>query len=179
MDKKFLNAEEISNYFDIPLNTIYRLSRAGKIKGIKIGKQWRYAKVDIEEILATGVSPRKLPARDISEFREKREYPRINCGIKCSYRIDIPAIKEFRSDTGCIRNISAGGIFLTDKTENLSNISIADPIELDFGLGKLQGIKTDGRAVRKEENGVVIYGVGIKFRNIDKAQQNEIIRYVG
>lgn len=179
MDKKFLSAEEISEYFGIPLNTIYRLSRTGKIKGIKIGKQWRYAKADIEEILATGVSPRKLPARKPEEFREKREYPRINCNIKCSYRIEIPAIKQFRSETGCIRNISGGGIFLTDKAENLANITAGDPVELDFGLGQFQGIKTDGRVIRRDENGIIIYGVGIKFRNINNECQNKIIEYVG
>lgn len=180
-EKKLLTANEISQCFDIPLNTIYRLSKNGKIRGIKIGKQWRYLKDDIERYLSTGTDFSLAPLRKSMEFSEKRQYPRMNCSSRCSYRITISSIKEFQSDTGSIRNISGGGVFLYDKPENLSHISIMDPVELEFEIQGKTGTKkivTEGRAVREGECGTVINGLGIKFRNIDKVNQEEIINYV-
>lgn len=176
LEKNFLTASEISQYFIIPLNTIYRLSKNGKIKGIRIGKQWRYSREDIERLISGGISPRTLPARRNLDFTERRQYPRINCNLNCRYKVYIPSLKEFQFITGNIRNISGGGVLLYDNPKNLINISIDDPIAFEFELTSghdLQKINTIGRVVRTSEN-----GVGIKFRNIDKNYQNEIINYV-
>lgn len=179
--KIFLTAEEIGKFFMIPLNTVYRLSKCGKIKGIKIGKKWRYLKEDIEELLSRGISPRILPARKNSEFKERRMYPRMNCNILCEYTLYIPSIKELHSITGIIKNISGGGIFLCDNSVNLAKISIGDPLELEFEVGEEDyiSINTKGRVVWGVENENRVYGIGVKFRNIDKEFQEKIINFVG
>ncbi len=57
-EKEFLNSKEVSRYFDIPLRTIQKLSQQGRIRAVKLGKQWRYKKADIEEYYS-------LPSRPI------------------------------------------------------------------------------------------------------------------
>lgn len=181
VEKNFLTAEEMGQFFMIPLNTIYRLTRSGKLKGIKIGKQWRYLKTDIEELISNGVSPRRLPDKRAECFVDRRTYPRMNCNILCSYSINIPSIKTFQSNSGSIRNISGGGVLIHDKPEKILQIEINDPMQLQFELTAEDGIKkiyTKGRIVRVAENRVGIFGVGVKFRNMGKDYQDEITNYI-
>ena len=42
--------------------TFYRWLRSGKIQGMKLGRQWRFRKDDIERFLSRPVEPRKLTA---------------------------------------------------------------------------------------------------------------------
>lgn len=39
---RVLTAKEVSDYLRIPLSTVYGLSKKGQLKGVKIGKHWRY-----------------------------------------------------------------------------------------------------------------------------------------
>lgn len=175
IEKRYLTADDISRHFSIPLNTIYRLSKLGKISGIKIGKQWRYLKDEIEQYI-TKTSQKYEP------LHERRLFPRINCNFECKYRVNISSIKEFKSDAGSIRNISGGGAFIYDKPQNLDHISEMDPIELDFEFACERGVKNIkvlARVVRKGQCGNVLFGLGIKFRDIDKDSLDEIIKYVG
>jgi len=48
-----LTSEEVSSMLRLPLSTLYRLTKNGKIKGLKIGKQWRYKKEDIISLVNT------------------------------------------------------------------------------------------------------------------------------
>lgn len=182
IEKNFFTAEEISRFFVIPLNTIYRLTRTGKLKGIKLGRVWRYLKTDIEELISTGICPRRLPAKRAECFVDRCIHPRMNCNISCGYSINIPSIKTFQSNSGSIRNISGGGVLIYDKPEKILQIEINDPMQLQFDVPAEDGIKTintKGRVVRLAENGVGIFGVGVKFRNIGKNYQDEITNYIG
>lgn len=177
-DKNFLNAQELSSYFRIPLNTIYRLTKCGKIKGVKVGKQWRYSKADIERILSGEVDLRSFDIHNSSKYEEKRAYPRMNCNFSCGYRTNIPSQNDFIS-YGFIRNVSGGGVFLYDAHANLDHIRVDDPIDLiiDFKSDTNNSgtvLDTKGRVVRKTSD-----GVGIKFRNIKEEYKNLITQYVG
>jgi excisionase family DNA binding protein len=44
----FLTTEEVLDYLQINLRTVYRLARAGKIPAIRVGRLWRFRKKDIE-----------------------------------------------------------------------------------------------------------------------------------
>ncbi len=46
-----LTAAEVSRMLRIPLSTIYDLAGKKKIRGLKIGKHWRFVAQDIEEYL--------------------------------------------------------------------------------------------------------------------------------
>jgi excisionase family DNA binding protein len=48
MDDVFLTAEEVLEYLQINLRTVYRLIKAGKIPAVRVGRQWRFRKADID-----------------------------------------------------------------------------------------------------------------------------------
>ena len=47
-DDVFLTTEEVLEYLQVNLRTIYRLIKAGKIPAVRVGRQWRYRKRDID-----------------------------------------------------------------------------------------------------------------------------------
>ncbi len=51
MPEKLMSAKELSEYLDIELRTLYRYISGGEIPAIKMGKQWRFRRVDIENWL--------------------------------------------------------------------------------------------------------------------------------
>jgi excisionase family DNA binding protein len=48
MDDGFLTTEEVLEYLQINLRTVYRLIKAGKIPAVRVGRQWRFRKRDID-----------------------------------------------------------------------------------------------------------------------------------
>ena len=48
IDESFLTTEEVLEYLQVNLRTVYRLIKAGKIPAIRVGRQWRFRKRDIE-----------------------------------------------------------------------------------------------------------------------------------
>ena len=71
IDETFLTTEEVLEYLQVNLRTVYRLIKAGKIPAVRVGRQWRFRKRDIDAWLdsqrprgggAARVSP-AIPAR--------------------------------------------------------------------------------------------------------------------
>lgn len=50
-DDVFLTTEEVLEYLQVNLRTVYRLIKAGKIPAVRVGRQWRFRKTDIDEWL--------------------------------------------------------------------------------------------------------------------------------
>ena len=44
----FLTTEEVLEYLQVNLRTVYRLIKAGKIPAVRVGRQWRFRKGDID-----------------------------------------------------------------------------------------------------------------------------------
>jgi excisionase family DNA binding protein len=68
----FLTTEEVLDYLQVNLRTIYRLIKAGKIPAVRVGRQWRFRKRDIDAWLDTS-----RPARGAGGDRGLTERPRI------------------------------------------------------------------------------------------------------
>jgi excisionase family DNA binding protein len=51
MDESFLTTEEVLDYLQVNLRTVYRLIKAGKIPAVRVGRQWRFRKRDIDSWL--------------------------------------------------------------------------------------------------------------------------------
>jgi excisionase family DNA binding protein len=74
IDETFLTTEEVLEYLQVNLRTVYRLIKAGKIPAVRVGRQWRFRKRDIDGWLdsqrprgaprpaATTPSPPQAPA---------------------------------------------------------------------------------------------------------------------
>jgi excisionase family DNA binding protein len=47
-DDHFLTTEEVLGYLQVNLRTVYRLIKAGRIPAVRVGRQWRFRKRDID-----------------------------------------------------------------------------------------------------------------------------------
>jgi excisionase family DNA binding protein len=47
-DEAFMTTEEVLEYLQVNLRTVYRLLKAGAIPAVRVGRQWRFRKKDIE-----------------------------------------------------------------------------------------------------------------------------------
>jgi len=71
MDESFLTTEEVLEYLQVNLRTVYRLIKAGKIPAVRVGRQWRFRKRDIDawlesqrpRVSRTAVAPGPAPQR--------------------------------------------------------------------------------------------------------------------
>lgn len=75
IDESFLTTEEVLEYLQVNLRTVYRLIKAGKIPAVRVGRQWRFRKRDIDAWLesqrprggaraaAAGAAPQRAAAQ--------------------------------------------------------------------------------------------------------------------
>src|SRR5512132_3339825 len=69
IDETFLTTEEVLEYLQVNLRTVYRLIKAGKIPAVRVGRQWRFRKRDIDAWLESQRSrqaPRSSPSRTVT-----------------------------------------------------------------------------------------------------------------
>ena len=52
-DEIFLTTEEVLEYLNVNLRTVYRMIRAGRLPAIRVGRQWRFRKRDLDAWLET------------------------------------------------------------------------------------------------------------------------------
>jgi excisionase family DNA binding protein len=62
MEEGFLTTEEVLDYLQVNLRTVYRLIKAGKIPAVRVGRQWRFRKRDIDAWLESQRSRNVRPA---------------------------------------------------------------------------------------------------------------------
>ena len=67
-DEGFLTTEEVLDYLQVNLRTVYRLIKAGKIPAVRVGRQWRFRKHDIDAWLESQRS-RQAPRATIAPAR--------------------------------------------------------------------------------------------------------------
>jgi excisionase family DNA binding protein len=74
MDETFLTTEEVLEYLQVNLRTVYRLIKAGKIPAVRVGRQWRFRKGDIDAWLdsqrprgGSSRAPVKAPLRAVTD----------------------------------------------------------------------------------------------------------------
>ena len=75
-DEVFLTTEEVLEYLQVNLRTVYRLIKAGKIPAVRVGRQWRFRKRDIDAWLDSqrtsplpGMPQESAPARKSGHHR--------------------------------------------------------------------------------------------------------------
>lgn len=73
-DEIFLTTEEVLEYLQVNLRTVYRLIKAGKIPAVRVGRQWRFRKRDIDAWLDTQ-RPRgeRTPSNATSDRAQARD----------------------------------------------------------------------------------------------------------
>ena len=65
IEETFLTTEQVLEYLQVNLRTVYRLIKAGKIPAVRVGRQWRFRKRDLDAWLdsqrARGWRPAAVP----------------------------------------------------------------------------------------------------------------------
>lgn len=77
MDEGFLTTDEVLEYLQVNLRTIYRLIKAGKIPAVRVGRQWRFRKRDIDAWLERHRAPRQSQDGASSDRIPRKTRPRI------------------------------------------------------------------------------------------------------
>jgi excisionase family DNA binding protein len=84
MDETFLTTEEVLEYLQVNLRTVYRLIKAGKIPAVRVGRQWRFRKRDIDAWLDSQrprgggrTTPAPSAPSEVVSQRQISERPRI------------------------------------------------------------------------------------------------------
>jgi len=79
-EKTFLNVDELSEYLDASLSTVYKLAQTGEIPAQKMGRQWRFSRERIDQWIASGQggafacgdgTPNAEQAPNMSSFRRE------------------------------------------------------------------------------------------------------------
>jgi excisionase family DNA binding protein len=65
MNSEVLTVQEVANYLRIDIRTVYRLAKRGDIPCIKIGRQWRFNRDDIKDLLSGGLRTREKIKSDL------------------------------------------------------------------------------------------------------------------
>jgi excisionase family DNA binding protein len=68
-DEGFLTTEEVLAYLNVNLRTVYRLIKAGSIPAVRVGRQWRFRKRDLDTWLE---SQRHSDAKAIAPVPSRR-----------------------------------------------------------------------------------------------------------
>ena len=82
IDESFLTTDEVLEYLQVNLRTVYRLIKAGKIPAVRVGRQWRFRKSDLDAWLEgqrarvpRGMEP--APARGSATRPARTARPRV------------------------------------------------------------------------------------------------------
>jgi len=57
--QNFLTTEEVLDYLQVNVRTLYRLIKMGRIPAIRVGRQWRFRKDDLDAWISRGGTERK------------------------------------------------------------------------------------------------------------------------
>jgi len=69
----FLTTEEVLEYLQVNLRTVYRLIKAGKIPAVRVGRQWRFRKRDIDAWLDSQRPRTERPAAPSAPIPSTRQ----------------------------------------------------------------------------------------------------------
>ena len=99
-DDVFLTTEEVLAYLQVNLRTVYRLIKAGKIPAVRVGRQWRFRKRDIDAWLD---SQRAAPAPPATAQQASQQASQTQPARNVCHRVlvvdDESSIREMLSKT--------------------------------------------------------------------------------
>ena len=75
IDETFLTTDEVLGYLQVNLRTVYRLIKAGKIPAVRVGRQWRFRKSDLDTWLDSQRARTSHPAQALPSTSQKTPTP--------------------------------------------------------------------------------------------------------
>ncbi len=77
MDETFLTTEEVLDYLHVNLRTVYRLIKAGTIPAVRVGRQWRFKRADLDAWLESQRSRKSRGAPAAAPAPASSDRPRV------------------------------------------------------------------------------------------------------
>jgi excisionase family DNA binding protein len=172
VEEGFLTTEEVLDYLQVNLRTVYRLIKAGKIPAVRVGRQWRFRKRDIDAWLESQRSrqpprpstarkpvapagrPRVLVADDEASVRDLLS----KTLALAEYEVDVAA--DGRAAVDRLRVLSYD-LLITDLkmpgVDGLSVIREARRLKADIPIIIITGFSTEASAIEAVNLGVSGY----------------------
>jgi excisionase family DNA binding protein len=171
-DGGFLTTEDVLDYLQVNLRTVYRLIKAGKIPAVRVGRQWRFRKRDIDAWLENQrprTSPRPVAVRSSNPVTGR---PRVlivddepsvrDLLLKtltlAEYEVDVAA--DGRAAVDRLRSLSYD-LLITDlkmpEMDGLSVIREARRLKADIHVIIITGFSTEATAIEAINLGVSGY----------------------
>ena len=171
-DEGFLTTEEVLDYLQVNLRTVYRLIKAGKIPAVRVGRQWRFRKRDIDvwlesqlprkaaraapsrTIPAHAGGPRVLVADDEASVRD------LLSKTLALAEYDVDVVPDGRSAVDRLR-VLPYDLLITDLkmpgVDGLSVIREARSLKADIPIIIITGFSTEASAIEAVNLGVSGY----------------------
>jgi excisionase family DNA binding protein len=171
-EEGFLTTEEVLDYLQVNLRTVYRLIKAGKIPAVRVGRQWRFRKRDIDAWLESQRSrqtsrpsttrsvatpagrPRVLVADDEASVRD------LLSKTLALAEYDVDVAPDGRSAVDRLR-VLAYDLLITDLkmpgVDGLTVIREARRLKADIPIIIITGFSTEASAIEAVNLGVSGY----------------------
>ena len=172
----FLTTEEVLDYLHVNLRTVYRLIKAGKIPAVRVGRQWRFRKSDIDAWLesqqattvpaVTDAAPVRRTARQ-SEGRPKVLVVDDEASIRdllsktlalADYEVDVASDGQSALDR---MRLSPYNLLITDLKmpgmDGMSMINEARRLDAELPIIIITGFSTEASAIEAVNTGVSGY----------------------
>jgi excisionase family DNA binding protein len=172
-DEIFLTTEEVLEYLQVNLRTVYRLIKAGKIPAVRVGRQWRFRKRDIDAWLDAQRPHADRPVASAADRRPRAaERPRVLVvDDEASIRELLSktlALAEYEVDTApdgraAVERLRLGhyDLLIADlKMPGLDGLSLireAKRLNVDLPVIIITGFSTESSAIEAVNLGVAGY----------------------
>ena len=171
-DEIFLTTEEVLEYLQVNLRTVYRLIKAGKIPAVRVGRQWRFRKRDIDAWLDAQRPRGERSGVGLAERQTRAEHPRVLVvDDEASIRELLSktlALAEYEVDTApdgrtAIERLRLGqyDLLIADlKMPGLDGLSLireAKRLKTDLPVIIITGFSTESSAIEAVNLGVAGY----------------------
>jgi excisionase family DNA binding protein len=172
LEEGFLTTEEVLDYLQVNLRTVYRLIKAGKIPAVRVGRQWRFRKTDIDAWLESQRPRASRPPRAARTVTPPAGRPRVlvaddEPGVRdllsktlalAEYDVDVAA--DGRSAVDRLR-ILPYDLLITDLkmpgVDGLTVIREARRLKADIPIIIITGFPTEASAIEAVNLGVTGY----------------------
>ncbi len=172
LEEGFLTTEEVLDYLQVNLRTVYRLIKAGKIPAVRVGRQWRFRKTDIDAWLESQRPRASRPPRPARTVTPPAGRPRVlvaddEQGVRdllsktlalAEYDVDVAA--DGRSAVDRLR-ILPYDLLITDLkmpgVDGLAVIREARRLKADIPIIIITGFPTEASAIEAVNLGVTGY----------------------
>ncbi len=173
-DEVFLTTEEVLEYLQVNLRTVYRLIKAGKIPAVRVGRQWRFRKRDIDAWLDSQRANPTPAAASVAGMRSGgrhrilvvddepsiRETLTRTLGLVAEYEVetvsDGPAALDRIRDTGGRYDLMIADLMMPGM-DGLTLIKQVKRIKADLPVIIITGFSTESSAIEAVNLGVAGY----------------------